>query len=181
MIKLSTYERAMGDTFNRLSPAVRRFHRLAGLHRLHGWAATDAPSGLCARLLSMCLGTPLQSKSGAIQFELHAGPTSETWTRHFPDRTMRSELRLTAPQVVEQLGFCRLTFELGEQEGRLEMQLVKLHFLGAPCPRWLLPTIVAQESGEGDRLLFRARASLPAVGTVASYTGYLVISGEESP
>lgn len=174
------YERAMGDSFKSLPPAVRRFHKLVGLQELHGWVDTDAPSSLAARLLARCLGTPLQSTSGAIRFELHAAPDAETWTRHFPAQKMTSRMRLVAHQVVEQLGAARLTFDLCEVEGRLEMRLMGLRFAGVPCPPWLLPKIVAEETGQTDRLHFRVQASLPVIGTVASYRGYLIVT-EKGP
>jgi hypothetical protein len=175
----SMYERAMGDSFDRLPLAVRRFHRLAGLQELHGWVDTDAPSSLAAGLLARCLGTPLRATSGPIRFELYAAPEAEIWTRHFPTRKMTSRMRLDARRIVEQLGAARLTFELCETGGRLEMRLQGLRFLGVPCPRWLLPRVIAEESGQSDRLHFRVQASLPLVGIVTSYRGHLTIAGNE--
>lgn len=179
MNTVSMYERAMGESFDRLPLAVQRFHKLVGAQELHGWVDTDAPSTLAASLLARCLGTPLRATSGPIRFELHAAPEAETWTRHFPSRKMTSRMRLDATQVVEQLGATRLTFDLCETDGRLEMRLKALHFLGMPCPRWLLPRVIAEETGQNDRLHFRVRASLPAIGTVASYRGHLTISEQE--
>ncbi|HSW19545.1 MAG TPA: DUF4166 domain-containing protein, partial [Ramlibacter sp.] len=71
------------------------------------------------------------------------------------------------------------SFDLCEVDGRLEMRLEGLRFMGVPCPRWMLPRIIAQETGEGDRFYFRVHASLPVIGAVASYRGHLTI--EETP
>ncbi|WP_353506172.1 DUF4166 domain-containing protein [Variovorax brevis] len=151
------------------------------MQELHGWVDTDAPSTFAARLLALCLGTPRRAtSSGPIRFELHAAPEVETWTRHFSGQRMTSRIRLDARQVVEQLGAARLTFNLCETGGQLEMRSIGLHFLGVRCPRWLLPRVVAEETGQSDRLHFRVRASLPAIGTVASYRGHLTISVKES-
>ncbi|MDM0109706.1 DUF4166 domain-containing protein [Variovorax sp. J22R24] len=176
----SMYEQAMGESFDRLQVAVRRFHRLAGSQELHGWVDTDAPSTLPARILARCLGTPLRATSGPIRFELHAGPEAETWTRHFPAQRMTSRMSLDAGQLVEQLGAARLNFDLCEADGRLEMRLKALHFLGVPCPNWLLPHVIAEETGQRDRLHFRVQASLPFIGTVTSYRGHLTIGERES-
>lgn len=175
----SMYEQAMGESFDRLPRAVQRFHKLAGLQELHGWVDTDAPSTLAARLLALCLGTPLRATSGPIRFELRAAPEAETWTRHFPSQKMTSRMRLDARRVVEQLGVARLTFELCEAEGRLEMRLMGLHFMGVPCPRWLLPEVIAEETGQNDRLHFRVQASLPVIGIVTSYRGHLSLAEKE--
>ena len=175
----SMYQQAMGESFERLPLAVQRFHKLVGSHELHGWVDTDAPSTLPARILARCLGTPLQATSGPIRFELHAAPEAETWTRHFPSQRMTSRMHLDVGQVVEQLGAARLTFDLCEADGRLQMRLKGLHFLGVPCPNWLVPKVVAEETGQSDRLHFRVQASLPVIGTVASYRGHLAIAEKE--
>lgn len=175
----SMYEQAMGERFHRLERAVQRFHRLAGVQELHGWVDTDAPSSFLARMLARCLGTPLQATSGPIRFELDAAPDAETWTRHFPTQTMTSRMHLSAPHVVERLGAARLSFALCETDGMLEMRLKGLHFLGVPCPNWLLPRVIAQETGQEERFLFCVQASLPIIGVVTSYRGHLTIAAKE--
>ena len=180
MNSLSLYERAMGSAFVQLPIAVQRFHRLAGRQVLHGWVHTDAPASLAARLLALCLGSPQRASSGELRFELDAQPDAETWTRCFPSRTMTSRMRLESGTVVEQLGVARLTFDLRGTSRGLEMHLVGMRFLGVPCPRWLLPRIVAQETGDTDRLHFHVVAALPLVGNVAAYRGHLIVAGEGS-
>jgi hypothetical protein len=176
----SLYESAMGGAFVQLPIAVQRFHRLAGRHVLHGWVHASAPASLAARLLALCLGSPQRASSGEMRFELDARPDTETWTRCFPSRTMVSRMRIESGKVVEQLGAARLTFELLGTIRGLEMHLTGMLFLGIPCPRWLLPRIVAQESGDADRLHFHVAASLPLVGEVAAYRGHLVVPEEGS-
>lgn len=181
MAARSMYEQAMGASFGRLPAAVQRFHRLAGQQVLHGWVQTDAPSTLLAKLLALCLGTPLKATQGAIRFELRAAPDGETWMRQFPAQTMTSSLRLDGHDIVERLGASRLTFALCESDGKLQMRLQGLRFIGIPCPGWLLPQIVAEETGEAEQLNFRVHASLPLVGTVASYRGHLDIAAQDQP
>ena len=174
----SLYERAMGSTYIELPAAVQRFHRLTGRQVLRGWVDTAAPASLAARLLALCIGSPQRANSGELRFELDASPDAETWTRCFPSRTMTSRLRLESGQVVEQLGAALLTFDLRGTGRVLKMHLVRMHVLGIPCPRWLLPRVVAEETGDADRLLFHVVASLPLVGTVAAYRGHLVVTCE---
>lgn len=173
-------ERAMGPAFHRLDAAVQRFHRLAGRHELHGWVETAAPGSAAARLLAWCLGTPRQSVQGPIRFELHARADGETWTRHFPGKRMRSRFCLHAGVLVEELGAARLHFELNEREGMLAMRLMRLRFLGLRCPSWLMPRVIAQETGKGDRLEFKVSAVVPLVGLVALYHGHLLVPSSAS-
>jgi hypothetical protein len=178
---LSMYEQAMGERYARLGDALQRFHRLAGRQVLLGQVETQAPASWPARALAFCLGSPRQALAGPIRFELDADPDTETWTRHFPNRTMSSRLRLESGSIVERLGPVRLSFDLQEHEGRLRMHLQRLHVLGIPCPAFLMPRVVAEETGVGDRLQFNVQAALPLVGVVAGYRGHLVIPHEGRP
>jgi hypothetical protein len=175
------YRNVMGPAFNRLDHSVQQFHSRSGWNEFDGWVEVHAPGSFLAKLMALCLGTPLSASSGAIRFELNAGPESESWTRFFPSKRMASTLTKTSDRVVERLGVARLTFELIEVAGALEMRLECLHFFGIRCPLWLMPQVVAMESGIGDSLNFQVRASLPLVGTVASYSGYLNMPSEDRP
>lgn len=175
----SLYQRALGSAYTLLPPAVRHFHSLRGHTVLQGWVETEAPSSLAARLLAVMLGTPRHPTQGMLHFELLATPEAERWTRHFPAHTMRSTLRLVNGQVVERLGATRLSFALGADQATLRMSLTGLRFLGLPCPRRLLPQVVAEETGHDGQLHFRVSAALPLVGRVAAYRGHLELPLQE--
>ncbi|VWX61964.1 conserved hypothetical protein [Burkholderiales bacterium 8X] len=181
----SMYQQALGAPFDRLHPALRKFHRLQGRHVLFGEVETHAPASMPAKLLARCLGTPLRSGRGEIRFELDAPADSESapvesWTRHFPGRTMRSRLALAQGAIVERLGPVRLAFMLQEHEGRLSMRLVRMHVAGVRCPGWLLPQVLAEETGGDGRIEFRISASLAHIGEVAGYHGHLLLPGTAS-
>lgn len=176
----SMYRSVMGDAFDRLASPIQQFHSLAGRHDLHGEVQVAEPASALAKLLAVFLGAPLKARQGPIRFTLLAAPSCETWIRFFPGMTMRSTLTKSGTRVVERLGASRLSFELVEVAGALEMHLVKLHFFGIPCPAWLAPTVTARESAGVHTLHFHIQASLPVIGMVASYTGYLNIPQEAS-
>jgi hypothetical protein len=174
----SLFQALMGEAFDRLAPPLRRFHGLRGAHSLQGRVQTEAPATRAARWLARCLGAPHQATGGAIRFELDAGPGLETWTRHFPQHVMRSQLSGRGAHLVEQLGAVRLYFRLLEQEGALHMQLDDLQILGVPCPRWLLPRVHAVETGRDGAVFFDVRAGLPGLGTVSAYRGQLLLPAQ---
>lgn len=175
----SLYALAMGGEFQKLPLAVRRFHALSGVHSLNGMVEIDAPAGVAARILALCLGTPRSAARGPLRFEIDASAQREIWTRHFPASSMRSRLTSSGTRIEEQLGAARLCFDLVQSGGALHMRLVRLHFLGIPCPAWLMPDITAQESGDAGRLHFRVLAAVPVFGVVASYRGYLELPQQE--
>lgn len=174
---LSLYEASMGpEAFARLAPAIRRFHTLSGCIELQGEATVEPPQGSLARLLGRLIGTPAQASRGPLHFTLRtrAGAVpSETWTRRFPGRTMASTLSLAGRLIQEHLGAARLLFVLEEQDGALSMRLLSLHFFGVPCPRWLMPEVVARETGQGSHIRFDVSARVPGLGQVARYRGHL--------
>lgn len=177
---MSLFQRVMGDAFGRLAPPLQRFHSLQGSQSLQGRVQTEAPATRAARWLARGLGAPHAAMDGAIRFELDAGPALETWTRHFPQHVMKSQMRCAGPRLVEQLGAVRLYFTLLEQGGALRIQLDGLQVLGVPCPRWLLPRVHALETGRDGAVFFDVRAALPGVGTVSAYRGHLVLPAQGS-
>ncbi len=138
---------------------------------------TEPPESSLGRVLARCLGGPRRAATGGIRFELDASPDGETWTRHFPGRTMRSRLACIDGRIEERMGAARLQFLLDVDDGSLTLRLVRLRFLGVPCPAWLRPRLLAIERGEGDRLHFHIEARVPGIGRVVGYRGWLAVPG----
>lgn len=172
------FEHVMGDAYQRLDATVRAFHDLRGEAELHGQVETEAPAGALAALLARVLGAPRTRMQGALRFELACEAGQQTWTRHFPQRTMRSRMQLHGGNLVETLGPTRLVFALEEDGGGLVMVLRSMRFLGVPCPKWLLPRIEAREQGREGRLHFQVRAALPVIGPVTGYRGWLELPAQ---
>jgi hypothetical protein len=175
MAESPMYQTLLGPAFDRLHPAIQAFHSLQGTSVLEGWVRTEKPDSFLGWLLARCIGTPLTAAEGQIRFELHADPTTETWLRLFPADVMRSTLALKDGGLTEHLGLARLWFDLAEADGRLSMRLVRMTFLGIACPHWARPTIVAEETGSSEQLHFTVRASLPFIGQVTGYQGFLLL------
>jgi hypothetical protein len=172
------YEQALGAHYAQLPAAVQRFHRLRGQHVLHGQVQTQAVASLLARALAIGLGTPRAASSGPLRLELTAGPNAERWARHFPRQTMTSQLRLVNGHLEERIGVLRLLMRLTALNNKLVHVLVGLRCLGLPCPQWLLPQLVAEESGNADQLHFEVAVTLPLVGLIARYNGHLIVAPE---
>ncbi|RYX95461.1 MAG: DUF4166 domain-containing protein [Comamonadaceae bacterium] len=176
---MSLYQQVLGADYCLLPAPLQQFHALEGHHVLDGWVGIEAPASPVARLLAICLRAPLAARQGPIRFELESCAASERWVRHFPGKTMASRLSLKSGHIVESLGVARLAFAIHAQPEKLQMQLVRMHFLGVPCPRMCLPAVVAEETAGNGRLHFRVRASLPFIGVVAGYQGYLELPAGE--
>ncbi len=167
------YERALGPDYARLDAAVQQFHRLQGQVSLRGTVTATPPETALASLLARCIHMPVKAQEGAIRFELDAAPLRERWTRVFPAHTLSSVLTSEGGFVQESLGAATLLFKLEEEHGALVMRLVSMRFLGVPCPRWLLPRIVAREHGTEGAIHFDVQAVVPGAGRVTRYEGSL--------
>lgn len=175
----SLYEIVLGARYTELASAVQTFHCLTGAVMLHGEVETEPPAMHLARVLAWCIRTPRAPTRGPIRTTLNTVGTEEIWTRQFPRHTMRSTLSLHRGYLTERLGTVRLFFSLEVNHAVSCMRLEGLRFLGIPCPVWLRPAALAEESGDGDRFHFNVRASLPLLGVVAAYRGYLDLTTME--
>ncbi|SEN06691.1 protein of unknown function [Luteibacter sp. UNCMF331Sha3.1] len=171
----SLYAQAMGAEFDRLDDVVRRFHSLRGRVRLAGRCTVDGPTSWVGRCFGRIVGVPVTRVEDDFVFELDADATQERWTRRFPHMTMRSRMRLADGQLVERLGPVAFRFRLHVVDGGLDMALVRMTVLGLPWPRWLAPSITARETGREGHFHFEVAASLPILGRVTAYEGYLVL------
>jgi hypothetical protein len=170
---VSLFAAAMGPTYRRLDPTVRAFHDLRGHVVLHGTVHIEGPENWMGKVLARMTGSPRTTADGPMRFVLDSQPGQQVWLREFPGATMRSTMRLKNDALVETLGAARLTFDLVESAGSLDMQLRSMRFLGIPCPRWLMPRIAAREYADAGQLHFHIHAALPLVGRVAGYSGQL--------
>lgn len=101
---------------------------------------------------------------------------AETWERNFAGRIMRSRLsRARIPgQIKERFGPFAFTIRLRWDGVRLHYEMAGARFLGLRLPRALLPRSDTFESVGDGVFRFDVRLSLPLVGLLAHYRGWLV-------
>jgi hypothetical protein len=97
----------------------------------------------------------------------------ERWTRHFGDESFSSELSEQAGQLVERFGPLRFVFALPSDERGLTMKIRRWSAFGLPLPLMLGPRPVAREWEEDGRFRFDVAISLPLIGPVVRYAGWL--------
>lgn len=182
MSDLPIYRQILGNAFADLDGPVQRFHALQGQHRLRGRCTVSGAEHPLGRLLCGVLRLPRAATEEAFEFELDASATQETWTRHFPSRTMRSRLQATPERRLrERLGPALLEFTLDVAEGSLRMQLECILVFGVRWPRRWFPTVWAIECGDAGRFCFDVGARLRAFGSLVAYSGYLDLDDDSPP
>ncbi|MEO6921422.1 MAG: DUF4166 domain-containing protein [Collimonas sp.] len=169
----SLYRQAMADDFHSLAPELQLFHSLAGQVTLPGRCTIKGPQTAIGRLFGKVFSLPEATAETDFRFELDADSRQETWRRHFPGRTMLSQMHIRSGGLVERLGPVDLHFQLSARQGQLHMVIQRITFCGISCPKFLLPAVLAEETGADGKLHFNVAATLPLVGILAEYWGYL--------
>jgi len=167
------YARAMGAAFDALPQAVRALHDVAADAGAAGEAVVTRGRGPVVALLARLMGFPPAGRWPLhLSFAERGG--AETWTRHYGGHVMRSVLTHRAGGVVERFGPIRLAFDLLPGPDGLAMRFAGWSLFRVPLPRLLAPRIHATEREAGGRFHFDVSASLPLVGEVVRYAGWLV-------
>ena len=170
------FETALGADWPRLSEPLRELH---GAHRqavYAGEASVENGRNPLARFARWVMRLPLAAERVPVRVSLTATPTEERWTRDFGASRFRSTLRWNSRTRRIREHFGPLAFELGliEQDGALHWPVTRGWLFGIPLPRLLLPISEAREDvDEQGRFRFDVRISLPGLGLVAHYRGWL--------
>jgi len=148
-------------------PEVRRFHARAGRFFGRATVRTRRWAGL--------LGLPSRDGEFDIAVDIWRDERGEVWTRHFPPRPMQSRLRAQDGVLVERLGLATLRFRLHARADALAWECFGVRVLGVPLPPgWF--RVIARESAADGRYRFEAGASLPVLGELVRYEGWLDVA-----
>jgi hypothetical protein len=86
---------------------------------------------------------------------------------------MPSRLWARDGRLHERLGLVTFAFRLQANEGAIEWTVERVHALGLPLPPRWFDGVAARESESDDRYTFDVRATLPLVGLLVRYRGWL--------
>jgi hypothetical protein len=176
----SLMERAVGaPQYRTLPQALRAFHGADAPPVWSGRAEIEQGRGLITRLIRAIVGLP---KGGSdipvtvsVDREVDGTRLTETWNRNFGDQRFVSVLSATqADTATERFG--PLTFNLGLVVGAGEIRFPVTGWRIGPVrlPMFLAPRSEAREYVDAEgRFGFDVRLSLPLVGLMAHYRGWL--------
>jgi hypothetical protein len=178
--KLSTstsavFQQVLGSAFTRLPPLLQRIHSSDRAEIvLRGRCSTVRGRGLLVGIAAWLSSLPATAENVGITVAIRRDASGETWTRHFGTHEMKSRLWAEGAVLTERLGAMTFRFRLEEIEGRIEWRVCGARFLGLPLPASWFSQTVATEQLENDRYTFAVRASLPLLGPLITYRGWLV-------
>jgi hypothetical protein len=167
------FAQLLGPSFGELADTIQRVHDARPIKTLRGRCAIQRGNSVLARALARIAALPPAGNDVAVEVRIETGADGEIWTRNFGGHIMRSRLSTRAGLLRERLGPVTLSFALTAVEQRLQWRAVGADFLGVPLPKMCWSGAHASEFMQSNRYTFDVQASLPAVGLLVHYRGWL--------
>lgn len=170
------FAQTLGPAFHQLPRAVQDLHTVMDVRRWRGEADIEAGTGRLARLVRGMMGFPPDGTRIPVAVRMERQGGAEVWERRFAGRPLRSRLAPGGPgRVRERFGPLSFDIALKVEDGRLAYPVVAGRCLGVPLPRVLLPVSRTAESVDAaGRATFDVELSLPGIGRIVRYRGWLV-------
>jgi hypothetical protein len=173
----TNYQTVMGESFGRLAQPIQHMHSGSKAFSVKGKADVSGGDGVLARLARFAIGFPACEKNVDVRVDFEFIGDREIWTRHFGDakfvsQQFKGQGRYTG-LMVEKFGPLSFGMAVVERDGTLHLRMRGGDVLGIPLPRFLWPRIAAQEHGADGKFNFDVDISLPVVGQVVHYQGWL--------
>jgi Domain of unknown function (DUF4166) len=167
----------LGAAFADMPAAIQRVHD--GRNKLLiGRCAVQRGTGFWSRVFARAASLPSAGDDQEVSVNITCSAEGECWLRKFSGKQMRSRLTTEQNLLVERLGPMRFVFSLVYDDSTRELHwlLREVKTLGIPLPLAWFSAVSARESYEDGRYQFDVRASLPLVGLLVHYRGWLSIT-----
>lgn len=168
------FQKLLGAPFFRLPDSVRALHSVRGQAQYAGRASIARGRNPLARLCAVVVGLPPSAADVPTTVEFRTDEDGETWLRSFGDYRMRSRLRIRDGQLRERLGPLQFRFALHVSDGAIWWQTAGVRLFGLlPLPASWFANVRCREREHEGRYEFLVEASLPLVGPLIRYEGWL--------
>ena len=168
------YARVMGSSFDTLPPPVQAVHRALRDGGASGEAEVTGAAGWAGRIVAAVVGFPKAGRH-PLHVHFHEDDGQETWTRDFGGKRFQSHLSQRGPWLVERFGPLRFAFALPATADGLTMVMQRWWLGPLPLPLRLAPKSRAREWAEDDRFHFDVPITLPLLGLLVHYRGWLAV------
>jgi hypothetical protein len=169
------FQQALGAAFYNLPEAVRRLHAVRGTARFAGVATVERGRNPLARLCARIAGLPKPMRDVPLTVEFVADAKRETWRRDFGGTRMQTRLAFKGGLLRERLGPLQFRYHLHPGFDALWWQVAGVRAFGLlPLPAGWFDGVRCREREHDGRYEFLVEASLPLIGLVVRYEGWLL-------
>jgi uncharacterized protein DUF4166/saccharopine dehydrogenase-like protein len=179
------YEQILGHAYRTLPEPIRRLHEVHDQENYHGEATVVVGRSWLSRACVRVMRLPRNAERVSLHVTIERIEQGEKWTRRFGAHEFSSHL--TRPHdrkpgvVIERFGLLSFRLGLHASEAGLSMPIARAYVMGIRMPNWLTPISATYETVDAaGRFHFDVDVSLPLVGRVVRYLGWLVPASEQS-
>lgn len=172
------YKRVMGPAYDRLPAAIRDMHDFYGRRVSEGRCQVRRGKSRLAQWLAEIFDLPKAGEDLLLRVTFDAQFGIERWTRLFGAHKMRSVQKQVffrgTPYVLERIGPMAAVLAPTPKDGGLALETRRITLFGLPLPRFLAPQVSAREFADAGLFRFDVRVTLPIVGLLVHYRGFLI-------
>lgn len=171
------FARAIGPGFDVLPAAIRALHETPGQSLWRGEAMTEGAAGPLAALVARIVGFPTAKPACPAEVAIDADGDRSIWRRRIGGHAFASVLSTprAGGRVRERFGPVSMDLSLTPEDGRLVYRVEGWRLGPLPLPRVMGPSTRAHEEVDADgRFVFDVEISLPLLGRLVRYRGWLV-------
>lgn len=172
---IAAFRTALGSGFELLPTVNQLIHSPVTSAVWRGEGTATIGKALLARLLARAFSFPDAALPAALTVIIEQQPDgSEEWHRIWPKQIMHSRMsHPRAGSIEEHFGPLAFTLGLSTHSEGLGMTLLRASLVGIPLPRFVLPRITATERAREDQHFFDVAVTLPVIGPLVHYQGWL--------
>lgn len=174
VLEPTVFQQVLRAPFFNLPDSLRALHSIRGRGQYAGRVGVERGTHPLARLCAAIAGLPPSMADAPLQVEFTAAAKVETWRRDFGGHPMTSRLRCRKGLLCERLGPIQFRFLLHTADGAIYWNVDGVRLLGLlPLPVALFGRVQCREREHEGRYEFRVEATLPLVGPLIRYEGWL--------
>jgi hypothetical protein len=176
------YRQVLGKDWLTLAENIRLAHSVG--KEMNGVFRIAYGTGWMAKQLASRSHLPQPTNAADTHLTIFLDNSGERWERRFDGVAFTTrQWKGKREQLVERFGEWELHFNLRAEDGNLFYDQsgarLCLGALRIPMPRACAPSVFAKEMSDGAaRVRVSVRVTLPLVGLLISYEGYLNMKGE---
>ena len=163
----------LGASFEALPLPVQQLHDESPRKVISGEATVQRGRHWLSRLAGVVTALPPAATRVTVRVTIERNGASEHWRREFGDHVMPSTQTIEGGLLLEVLGAVTFRFELSVRDAQTLWRVVSAKVWGIALPARWFKQVNAAEGADGDRYTFDIRASMPVVGLLVHYQGWL--------
>ena len=170
----SLYQRALGDTFDRLPSVLIGFHEAASVATAEGTFRITRGRGIVGGLAATLMQLPCAGEKVSVRLEVSVEGEVERWIRYFGAQRLVTRQWIEHGLLIEAAGPLRFGFRLSADEAGMRFEMERCWLLGMPLPKVMSPQVGAVVTGHGACWIAAVEVHVPLLGRLVRYEGEMI-------